>query len=89
MIVAMNLKDFPNEALQQYEMEALHPDEFVLRLMELDTDAVLDAAGTHRRSLKNPPKSIEEFLASLEAQGLPESVPAFRMLFQGTTDIEH
>jgi hypothetical protein len=55
--------------------------------MELDPDAVLDAAETHRRSLKNPPKSIEEFLASLETQGLPKTVAALRMLFQRATDI--
>jgi hypothetical protein len=87
VIVTMNLKDFPTEALQQYEMEALHPDEFILQVMELDPDAVLDAAETHRRSLKNPPKSIEEFLASLETQGLPKTVAALRMLFQRATDI--
>jgi hypothetical protein len=83
------LKDFPNEVLQQYEMEGLHPDEFILQLIDLAPDVVMDAAGTHRQSLKNPPKSIEEFLASLEAQGLPKSVAALRTLFQRTTDIQH
>jgi hypothetical protein len=42
---------------------------------------VKEAAETHRQSLKNPPKSIKEFLASLEAQGLPQSVAALRILF--------
>ena len=89
VIVTMNLKDFPNEVLQQYEMEGLHPDEFILQLIDLAPDVVMDAAGTHRQSLKNPPKSIEEFLASLEAQGLPKSVAAFRTLIQRTTDMQH
>jgi hypothetical protein len=40
------------------------------------------AAETHRQSLKNPPKSVEEFLASLETQGLPKSVAALRTLLQ-------
>jgi predicted nucleic acid-binding protein len=88
LIVTMNLKDFPEEVLQKYEIEALHPDEFVLQLIELAPDVVMDAAETHRQSLKNPPKSIEEFLASLEAQGLPKSVATLRMLFQRATDIE-
>jgi predicted nucleic acid-binding protein len=88
VIVTMNLKDFPSEVLQQYEMEAQHPDEFILQLIELAPDAVLDAAETHRRSLKNPPKSIGEFLASLEAQGLAKSVAALRMLFQKGIDKE-
>jgi predicted nucleic acid-binding protein len=87
VIVTMNLKDFPSEVLQQYEMEALHPDDFILQLIELAPDVVLDAAETHRLSLKNPPKLIDEFLASLEAQGLPRSVAALRMLFRPSTDI--
>jgi hypothetical protein len=88
VIVTMNLKDFPSEVLQKCEMVALHPDEFILQLIELAPDAVMDAAETHRQSLRNPPKSIEEFLASLDAQGLPESVAALRVLFQRSTDIE-
>ena len=88
VIVTMNLRDFPDEVLQQYEMEAQHPDEFILQLIELTPDVVMDAAETHRQSLKNPPKSIEEFLASLEAQGLPKSVAVLRILFQRATEIE-
>ena len=82
VIVTMNLKDFPAEVLQKYDMEAQHPDEFILRLIDLAPYAVKEAAETHRQSLKNPPKSVKEFLASLEAQGLPQSVAALRILFQ-------
>jgi predicted nucleic acid-binding protein len=88
VIVTMNSKDFPDEVLQRYEMEAQHPDEFILHLIDLAPDAVMDAAETHRQSLKNPPKSIEEFLASLEAQGLPKSVAAMRTLYQRATETE-
>jgi predicted nucleic acid-binding protein len=82
VIVTMNLKDFPSDVLLQYEIMVQHPDEFILEFIELAPDVVMDAAETHRQSLKNPPKSIEEFLASLEAQGLPKSVAALRTLFQ-------
>jgi predicted nucleic acid-binding protein len=88
VIVTMNLKDFPAKVLQKYKMKAQHPDKFILHLIDLAPDAVMDAAETHRRSLKNPPKSIEEFLASLEAQGLPKSVAALRVLFQRAYEIE-
>jgi predicted nucleic acid-binding protein len=53
VIVTMNLKDFPSEVLQQYEIAAQHPDDFVLQLIELAPDAVMAAAETHRQSLKN------------------------------------
>jgi len=88
VIVTMNLKDFPAEVLQKYEIEAQHPDKFILNLIDQAPDLVMDAAETHRQSLKNPPKSADEFLTSLEAQGLPESVAALRVLFQRTNDIE-
>ena len=35
VIVTMNLKDFPAEVLQKYDTEAQHPDEFILRLIDL------------------------------------------------------
>jgi hypothetical protein len=88
VIVTMNLKDFPDEVLQNFEMEAQHPDEFIMQLIELAPDVVMDAAETHRQSLKNPPKSIEKFFASLETRGLPKSVAAMRTLYQRATEIE-
>lgn len=88
IIVTMNLRDFPNEVLQQYEIEALHPDEFILQLIENAPDVVLNAAEMHRQSLKNPPKSVEEFLASLEAQGLLKSVTVLRSIYLRPTGIE-
>ena len=88
VIVTMNLKDFPSEVLQLYGIEAQHPDEFILQLVEIAPDVVLEAAEMHRRSLKNPPKSSEEFLVLLEAQGLPKSVAILRTLFQLATDPE-
>jgi len=88
VIVTMNLKDFPDAVLQHCEMEAQHPDEFIMQLIELAPDVVMDAAETHRQSLKNQPKSIEEFLASLEGQDLPKSVAAMRSIYQRATEIE-
>lgn len=80
VIVTRNLKDFPAEALQTYEIQARNPDEFILELIEQSPDEVRVAAETHRQSLRNPPKSTEEFLKLLEAQGLPRSVAALRHL---------
>jgi predicted nucleic acid-binding protein len=74
VIVTFNLSDFPSHALQTFGIEAQHPDEFVLALLYTFPDLVLEAAGTHRASLKNPPKTQEEYLAELNAQGLSKSV---------------
>ena len=78
LIVTFNLKDFPPEALKPYNLAALHPDDFIVDLLDLHLASVLEAAAHHRRSLKNPPKSINEYLDTLQAQGLTQSVAVLR-----------
>lgn len=60
VIVTANLRDFPAETLAEFGIEAQHPDEFVLHLLDLAPGIVADAARKHRESLKNPPKTIDE-----------------------------
>ena len=40
-IVTFNLKDFPKKALQPFGIEAVSPDEFIVRLIRLAPPAVL------------------------------------------------
>ena len=80
MIVTCNLKDFPEDALGPYGIEAQHPDEFVLNLLDLAPSVVVRAACDHLESLKNPPKTIEEYLNTLEAQGLTQSGSVLRLM---------
>lgn len=78
LIVTFNLKDFPQAVLHPYHLAAQHPDDFIVDLLELHTAAVLQAAASHRRSLKNPPKATDEYLDTLRAQGLTQSVAVMR-----------
>ena len=80
VIVTKNLKDFPAAALAQYGIESQHPDEFVFRLLGLAPEIVCDAVQRHRLSLKHPPKTIDEYLATLEQQELPRTVAALRQV---------
>ncbi len=80
VIVTLNLADFPSHALANFRIEAQHPDDFVLALLDAFPGFVLEAARTHRASLKNPPKTQEEYLAELDAQGLEKSVRVLRDL---------
>jgi PIN domain len=70
VIVTMNLKDFPAEVLAPFGLEAQHPDEFALHLFDLAPGRVVAAAQMHRQSLRKPPKTVEEYLDTLERQGL-------------------
>jgi len=78
VIVTCNLKDFPEDALRPYGIEAQHPDEFVLNLLDLAPGIVVRSACDHLESLKNPMKSIEEYLGTLEAQGLTQTGSVLR-----------
>ncbi len=78
VIVTFNLKDFAEEALAPYGIEAQHPDEFLTFQLDLAPNIVCAAAKRHRASLKKPPKTVEEYLATLEAQGLAQIVSGLR-----------
>jgi hypothetical protein len=78
VIVTSNLNDFPKESLARYGIEAQHPDEFVMNLIELAPNVVCTAARKQRESLKKPPLTVEQYLASLERQGLAQTVAALR-----------
>lgn len=78
LIVTFNLKDFPADALKPYNLAAQHPDDFIVDLLDLHPAGVLEAAAGHRRSLKSPAKTANEYLDTLLAQGLTQSVAVMR-----------
>src|SRR5262245_34677400 len=78
VIVTYNLKHFPIAVLGGYGIEAQHPDEFVSNLIGLDAESVYTAVKEQRARLKNPPKSAEDFLATLEKQSLAQTVAHLR-----------
>jgi len=72
VIVTFNLDDFPKRILDPLGIEPQHPDIFVARLLDLDGPAVCAAARRQRQSLRNPPKTIDEFFEILAQQRLPQ-----------------
>jgi hypothetical protein len=76
VIVTFNVRHFPPEVLSAFEIEGQNPDEFIKHLLDLSPTTVVAAAQRHRGSLKNPPKTVDEYLAMLEREGLPETVAA-------------
>ena len=77
-IVTFNLKDFPKPAMQQYNLVAIHPDDFIADQLELRPFDALAAVKTMRARLKNPPLSSAELIALLERIGLPQTATALR-----------
>lgn len=78
VIVTFNLKHYPESAIARYGIEAQHPDEFLGYQLDLASNLVCAAAKRHRANLKKPPKTVEEYLATLEAQGLAQTVAGLR-----------
>ncbi|MBN1347125.1 MAG: PIN domain-containing protein [Phycisphaerae bacterium] len=78
VIVTYNTKDFPPACLDEFGIDAQHPDEFIAHLLDLAPASVCAAAKRHRQSLKNPPKTVGQFLDALAAQQLSETVGRLR-----------
>lgn len=74
VIVTFNTKDFPNNNLDKYSIEAQHPDDFLMHLTDLNCDKFCSAIKITRTRLKNPPKEIDEYLDILNKQGLSKTV---------------
>jgi len=77
-IVTFNLKDFPAEVLGRYNIEALHPDDFVLNQLELRQIDALAAIKAMRARLRRPPQSAADLIATLERAGLAASAAHLR-----------
>ena len=70
VIITQNLKDFPDECLAPYGIEAQHPDEFLYNHLNLAPGIFCGAIRKVRSRLKRPPYSAKEYLDTLTSQGL-------------------
>ena len=73
IIVMYNLKDFPVRELSKYNIEAQHPDKFLMNIMEVNEAKFIFAVKQARLRLKNPPKSKEEYLEILNNRDLKKT----------------
>jgi predicted nucleic acid-binding protein len=78
VIVTNNLKDFPADVLESWDMEAKSADDFVLDQIDLSRDAVYAAVQRMADARDNPPATFSDILAMLERDGLVESAAALR-----------
>ena len=78
VIVTFNLSDFPESTLALHGIEPIHPDDFVANELDLYPETVCESIKIVRTRLKKPPKSADEYLATLERLGLAETVASLR-----------
>lgn len=78
VIVTFNLRDFPNDQLDRYSIEAQSPDVFVLYLVDLAPAAVAGVLHEQAADLRNPPRTVREVVERLSSNGLSRSMAALR-----------
>jgi predicted nucleic acid-binding protein len=65
VIVTPNLRDFGEDALSPYGIRAVSPDNFLLRLLEVDADTMHVVIDMQWRALQRPPLSRDQVLDAL------------------------
>jgi hypothetical protein len=80
VVVTANLDDFPAERLLPYNLEAQHPDDFLVDCIDLAPGRVAQLLADQAAALRNPPQTVEQVLATLLAHGLVQSTARLREL---------
>ncbi|GHT37932.1 hypothetical protein FACS189427_11560 [Planctomycetales bacterium] len=78
LIITYNIKDFPQAELAQYALEAVTPDDCVMRIIDKHHTQFMKTVRKHRADLSRPPKTTEEYLATLEKQQLLKTADYLR-----------
>lgn len=65
LIVTANLRDFPPESLSQYDLEAVHPDDFLQDQLDLSPEVTIATLVEQRKSYTRPPFSVTDFYLNL------------------------
>lgn len=71
-IITDNMRDFPQEALEPYDIEAIEADEFLARTFDLYTAEAMTVLRELREHYSKPPFTPSEFVLDLTAKGLPK-----------------
>ncbi|MEE1791335.1 PIN domain-containing protein [Streptomyces sp. BE308] len=78
VVVTLNVKDFPAEASDPYEIEVLRPDDFPLDMLDpapVEMNSVLRAqVGSYRRE----PRDLHGLSDGLDSGGVPQFAAEFR-----------
>lgn len=77
-IVTFNLKDFPKHVVATHSIDILHPDDFLIAQYELNQIRVLSVLKNARLRLCKPQMPPQDYIATLEQQGLPQLCQVLR-----------
>ena len=75
-LITENLKDFPQEILRLYDLEAMRLDEFLADVIDLAGVEAVSALREMRERFKNPEYTAEALLRRLESLELLKAASA-------------
>lgn len=87
-LVTSNLKDFPAGELEKFNIKPIHPDDFCLLLIQENQEAALTSFFKLIGRLKNPPRSINDVLETLNKTHLPKTAYLLANLTKNPLDSE-
>ena len=67
LIVTVNLKDFPDAAVEPFDIEIVHPDRFLMDQRDLDAERTLAAIEQMVSDYEAPPLTVLELMRRLRA----------------------
>lgn len=70
-LVTFNLKDFPPASTAPYDINVVHPDDFLRDQLKQHPETTLAVIGSQAESKRNPPMSVPELLDRLTKAGVP------------------
>jgi predicted nucleic acid-binding protein len=70
-VVTFNIRDFPAHACAPYDIDVLHPDQFLIDLHDLDDEVVQAEISAQAAALRRPAISRFELIGMLERAGVP------------------
>ena len=70
-LVTFNTSDFPAESTEQFAIEVVEPDEFLLDLLDLDPETVIAELESQAAANRVDPKTLPELLRVLALAGVP------------------
>ncbi len=73
-IVTKNLDNYPQDVLDTYGIETIHPDDFIYLQIDMEPAKCCHVFQQQRTALKAPEMSVDIFLNTLLKQALPQTV---------------
>lgn len=78
VLVTFNTRHFPKSAVEPFDLEVVHPDDFLLDQLDLYHAPTLRALADLVAAYDSPAMTIDDFLFALTRAGVPKFVDAAR-----------